>query len=94
MYARILIPLDSSDLAEQVIPFVRILGNSLQSPVDLMSVIQEIPVELTASLSVDQNDITASWRRQAQNYLEEISGQLRKQGLETSFVISQGDTAS
>ncbi len=43
MYPRIIFPLDSSDLAERVLPLVSLLGRSFNSSVELLSVIQEIP---------------------------------------------------
>ena len=42
MYPRIVVPLDSSDLAERVLPLVSLLGRPFQSSVELL-VIQEIP---------------------------------------------------
>ena len=40
MYARILVPLDGSDMAEQVLPYVRQIGKSLRVPVEFLRVIE------------------------------------------------------
>lgn len=38
MYDRILVPLDGSPMSEQTLPYVRILGAALKSPVELLRV--------------------------------------------------------
>ena len=38
MYERILVPLDGSQLAEQVLPYVRLLGKALSPRVELLRI--------------------------------------------------------
>ena len=48
MYTRILIPLDGSSLAEQVLPYGRFLGRALRIPVHLLRVADENEIPLPA----------------------------------------------
>ncbi|MDA1128141.1 MAG: universal stress protein [Chloroflexi bacterium] len=43
MYKKILVPLDGSELAEQVLPYVKILGQSAALSVQLLRVIPHKP---------------------------------------------------
>jgi hypothetical protein len=36
MYSRVIMPLDGSNLAEHILPYVRVLANGLQVPVDIV----------------------------------------------------------
>jgi len=51
MYTRILIPLDGSSLAEQVLPYGRFLAKALRIPVQLLKVIDVNELELTTKVS-------------------------------------------
>ena len=46
MYERILVPMDGSPLAEQVLPYVSILGTAFKSSVVLLRVFDPVPPEL------------------------------------------------
>jgi nucleotide-binding universal stress UspA family protein len=43
MYARILVPLDGSELAEQVLHYVRVLAKGLRSHLELICVMEALP---------------------------------------------------
>jgi nucleotide-binding universal stress UspA family protein len=47
MYSRVIMPLDGSNLAEHILPYVRILANGLQVPVDIVRVVE--PAEFLAT---------------------------------------------
>jgi nucleotide-binding universal stress UspA family protein len=51
MYRRILIPLDGSSLAEQVLPYGRFLAKNLRIPVQLLKVMDVNELELTTKVS-------------------------------------------
>jgi nucleotide-binding universal stress UspA family protein len=74
MYQRILIPLDGSPIAEQVLPLAKMLVVRFSSSVVLFQAIQPIgkgaPVEDAALHADDQVEL---WRRQAVEYLEGIA---------------------
>jgi hypothetical protein len=48
MYSRVIMPLDGSNLAEHILPYVRVLANGLQVPVDIVRVVE--PAEFLATL--------------------------------------------
>ena len=91
MYPRIVVPLDSSDLAERVLPLVSLLGRPFQSSVELLAVIQEIPGYVAPE--VTRGEAVALWRAHTENYLEEISRRLRQQEIPASTKIFHGDIA-
>ena len=91
MYPRIVVPLDSSDLAERVLPMVTLLGGPFQSSVELLSVFQELPGYVGPE--VTRGESKAIWQSHALNYLEEISARLQFQEIPTSSKIIYGDIA-
>jgi hypothetical protein len=44
IYTRILVPLDGSPLAEQVLPYVKLLAQGIKCHTELLQVIQYSPV--------------------------------------------------
>ena len=65
MYKQMLIPLDGSNLAEQVLPYARVLAQKLHLPVELLAVVDV--VGLAASLPAEdkkqvENLIVQTWR--------------------------------
>ena len=49
MYSRMLIPLDESKLAEQVLPYARYLAKALAIPVELLEVVDPEALKLLAN---------------------------------------------
>ena len=45
MYQRIMVPLDGSKLAEQVLPYVSQLAKAQQTPIHLLRMFDPIPLE-------------------------------------------------
>jgi nucleotide-binding universal stress UspA family protein len=75
MYRQMLIPLDGSNVSEQVLPYARLLARKLNLPVELLAVVDA--VGLAASLSPDEKRkveslIAHTWRDSAA-FLESIS---------------------
>ena len=94
MYERILVPLDGSPLAEQVLPYVLKLGLSNGSPVTLFRAynIPAMALEDAGGTLVDQ--IIAGYLAEAQEYLKRVGDALRQAGLTISSAIQEGDAAS
>ena len=94
MYQRILVPLDGSDLAEQVLPFVLKLGLGNRSSVTLLRAysIPAMALEDVRGTLMDQ--IMASALTGAEEYLERVGNVLRQAGLTISSVVREGDAAS
>jgi nucleotide-binding universal stress UspA family protein len=95
MYTRVLVPLDGSALAEQVLPYVRLLAGPLQAPVHLLRVIERPLPEIGAQLNprLHQQRSKASERRQAQEYLEALAGPMREAGVGVATAVRVGTPA-
>ncbi|MFQ6026713.1 MAG: universal stress protein [Dehalococcoidia bacterium] len=95
MYARILVPLDGSELAEGVLPYVKLLSAKLQPQIDLLRVIEPVPSELSDSAhGAYPHRISASIASHAQDYLEQVAGPLREMGLKVDCDVHEGEPAS
>ena len=97
MYQRILVPLDGSPLAEQVLPYVISLARSLGSRVELLRLIAPLPaIGLTdPAREVYRQRIFAELREEAEGYLSQLAGRLRQSGLAVSTnVIHNVDPAT
>jgi nucleotide-binding universal stress UspA family protein len=75
MYKRILVPLDGSKVAEQVLPYARYLAGKLKIPVDLLGAVDLVGI--TSSIKTEKGlnldaFISDSVRR-SETYLESIS---------------------
>jgi len=95
MYKRILIPLDGSELAEQTLPYARIIGKRLQAQVELLRVFDPVSPSLadpSHGLYLDQ--VTTNFRNEAQDYLERIGSSLRSDGLKVSSIVHEGNPSS
>jgi nucleotide-binding universal stress UspA family protein len=75
MYSKILVPLDGSKTAENVVPFARCFARSLQIPVELMAVVDMAEmarnVLVAEGLSVDT--LIEDEAKRYRNYLETIA---------------------
>lgn len=95
MYKRILVPLDGSKLAEQVIPYVHLFQRRLGSRIELLQVIENPPPELQDSGYQAYLDSLASARRaDAEKYLGELAETMREGGTPVSWNVRQGDPPS
>jgi nucleotide-binding universal stress UspA family protein len=95
VYQRFLIPLDGSGLAEQVLPYVRILSSGLGADIGLYSVVDDVrptPVGTTHCAHLDQ--VVFSVRNRVRDYEEGDVAFLQKDGLSTSCTVYEGDYAS
>ena len=95
MYSRILIPLDSSELAEQVLPHASLIAKGLDVPIELVRIIEPVDPELSDprhGLYLDQ--VATSMSVSAQEYLNKVASSLREEGISVSCEVREGDTAS
>lgn len=91
MYAHILVPLDGSSLAEQVLPHVTMLV--ARNPEVLITLLRAVPpiypiyADASAWMGTldDQIDML---QKEAQEYLEKIATGLRQQGLRVETEVS------
>ena len=99
MYTKVLVPLDGSSLAEDVIPHV----NTIARGCDALTVVFLRVVEPTILLSDDSGSNALKWdvaekmnataQQEAQQYLAEIAARAAQAGLETQSVVLLGRPA-
>jgi nucleotide-binding universal stress UspA family protein len=99
----ILVPLDGSALAEQVLPSVRMLAPLLRAGVHLLRVVSESDRYHLLLYEYGQDHFATqrerqlhSWeilRQQAESYLAPLAQQLRAAGVETAFEVRLGAPA-
>jgi nucleotide-binding universal stress UspA family protein len=88
MYTRILVPLDGSLLAEQVLPYVKLLAKRIKCHTELLQVIQDSPAP------THPRQVTANLSDEAQRYLKKAAASLKSSGLTVSSLVHHGDPAS
>ncbi len=94
MYDKILVPLDGSTFAEQVLPYARLFGIALSCRLELLRVFESVPQEWADPVQgryIDQ--LASSFRDQAMGYLEEVAIRLRQDGLTVTCSTYEGNPA-
>ena len=94
MYEQIIVPLDGSPLAEQVLPYVLKFGLSNNSNVTLLREYNIAAIMLGEPSCIDLDLITDSYRAGAQEYLKRVGDVLGRAGLSISTTAQEGDAAS
>ncbi|MDA1128526.1 MAG: universal stress protein [Chloroflexi bacterium] len=94
MFTRILVPLDGSELAEQSLPYVRLLASASKIPIDLISVFDPIPPGLAdPDYVLYDPQISANFRDEAVAYLDKIKSKLSDTGTPVSSAVYEGNPA-
>ena len=104
MYARIVVPLDGSPLAEQVLPHVEALARAFDSTVTLVRATSPpgpiivdtagtLPVGGPGAPVVDPTPLVEAEREAAARYLEELVDRLRGQGIAVESSLPEGGAA-
>ena len=93
MYDRMIVPLDGSQLAEQVLPYVHVVGKGLKCPITLVRV-YDVPAMLEGVSGSTIDRVADELRADAGRYLERVKNSLSDVGTEVSVVGKQGDAAS
>lgn len=96
MYTRILVPLDGSKLAEGVLPYARLLGKGLGSRIELLRVIEPLPVvSLTdPAREAHRQKSIAGLTAEAEKYLKDTVTSLQTAELTASKTIRHGDPSA
>ncbi len=94
MYTRILVPLDASKLAEQVLPYVRALGGALGSPIALLRMFDPMTLWLGRPRGHYLQQTIACFREQSLDYLNSIQASMHHLGVPVSCAVEEGDAAS
>jgi nucleotide-binding universal stress UspA family protein len=92
---RILVPLDGSDIAEQVLPQVRPLARAIGAEVVLLRVAVEQPATMISSdwFFVPGDDEFEDEEQKAQVYLDDVAASLRGEGIQVSTATDVGPVA-
>src|SRR5262245_8679182 len=94
MYERILVPLDGSNAAEAILPFVEQVAGPLDAEVVLLRVIEPVsPVELVASAGVVVPDTFGLRKREAKQYLSRVDRRLARKALRIRTGVAHGSPA-
>ncbi|HEX9016891.1 MAG TPA: universal stress protein [Chloroflexota bacterium] len=97
----ILVPLDGSKLAEEVLPHAEDLARRLQATVHLVEVVPP-PARLTGSTALDSsgtvqavsNDKPERKRAAAEEYLSRISDEWKARSIQTTWEVIEGAAAA
>ena len=93
MYDRMIVPLDGSQLAEQVLPYVHVVSEGLKCPITLVRVF-DVPAMIEGVSGATIDRVANELRADADRYLERVKGTLVDVGTDVSVVGKQGDAAS
>jgi nucleotide-binding universal stress UspA family protein len=98
MFKKILVCLDGSGLAEQIMPYATAEATQFESKLVLLQVVQEpvaygpaipgeapLPIETTAMVEATKEALS-----RAKDYLEKLAAPLRKKGIEVKTVAVPG----
>jgi nucleotide-binding universal stress UspA family protein len=90
MYTRMLIPLDGSKTAENVLPYGRILARTFQIPVELMEVldIAGMASHVAAEKAGRLNTVVTEGERSSEQYLKKIASSFS--GVNVSCTVERG----
>lgn len=92
MLERFLVPLDTSDVSEQVLPYVALLAKQLGQPVHLVSVVAD-EGELTPAAgrhAATLASLVQHRRDYAQRYLDSVRDRLEAQGISVTAEVAIG----
>jgi len=96
--ARILVPLDGSELAEKAIPVAEGLCRQLSAQLDLVSILQLAVLPYVGGEPYIPGDvytrIDAERRQEIEKYLASTAAKTRERGIATHTHIDRGDPAS
>jgi nucleotide-binding universal stress UspA family protein len=96
--ARILVPLDGSELAEKALPVAEGLCRQLSAQLDLVSILQLAVIPYVGGEPYIPGDvytrIDAERRQEIEKYLASTAAKTRERGIATQTHIDRGDPAS
>ena len=90
MYSNILVPLDTSKTAEQILPYARYVAGKFKIPVELLTVIDiaELARYISAEKASVLNVLIENAERKSENYLRAVAGTFS--GVNVSVTVVKG----
>lgn len=92
MFKRLLVALDGSTTAEQVLPYVRTFARGLNLPVELFAVIDARALLTSVDKARGLDRLVREGKRKAENYLFRLAKQLP--GIAVKYEVEEGDAAA
>lgn len=91
MYKRVLVPVDGSEVAESILPFIRDIAGPLDLDLVLLRVNRPIPpMVLEGTRTFEVEDIEGR-REEAEAYLKGLAGELQAAGLRAETRVRRGE---
>ena len=91
MYKRVLVPVDGSEVAEAIVPFVLEIAGPLDLDVTLVRVNQPIaPLAIEGTRRFEVEDIERR-REETLAYLAGIAAELRAKGIRVTTIVRRGE---
>lgn len=96
MYTRILVPLDGSRLAEQVLPYARTLAKGFNARVEVLRVVEPLPPIglMDPFREVRRRELVTSLAKEAEEYLEKLSESFKLDGKLVPNFVRMGNPES
>ncbi len=95
MFNQILVPLDGSELAEQVLHYISMLAKPGQVPITLLRVVEPLSYRVVAaSRDITVEQVKAEMQAYSQEYLEKVATSFREQGMRVLTKVLVGAAAS
>jgi nucleotide-binding universal stress UspA family protein len=95
MFNRILVPLDGSELAEQVLPYISMLAKPGQVSITLLHVLEPLSYRVVAaSRDIPVEQVKVEMQAYSQEYLEKVATSFREQGMRVLTKVLVGAAAS
>jgi nucleotide-binding universal stress UspA family protein len=93
VFTHMLIPLDGSALAEQVLPHATALGRLMDANYTLLQAVNPILTSYGPEVYVPSDEILDQWLSMAQAYLDGVADRLRIEGLQVQAKVVLGAPA-
>ena len=91
---RILVCLDGSQLAERILPFVRLFAKGFKAPVHLFQVVPPLTPDIGNEPGGPFIELAFQLKKRAEMYLTEVRESLADAGVDVTFSVEEGDVAS
>ena len=91
MYSKVIVPLDGSELAEQSLPYVRLVARSFSVPIELVEAFDVLPPAVHGpSTTYARNRMLEEMRRRTRRYLAATADALNAEGYNCTSMAVQG----
>ncbi len=94
MYKKILVPLDGSKTAEEVLPHAKALAYSEGAEILLLNVVANPAVEFAFSDPAIAAETIAEEEAAGKKYMAGIESQLKSEGFKVSIILAEGSAAN